>query len=96
MSDSIVVKISKINSDDLLENAFFYLTLNASFISDLGLFHGKMGCVLFFAEYTRYTHDEHYEEFANELLDEICEDITKDIPIGLENGLCGIGWELSI
>ena len=92
MSDSIVVKISKINSDDLLENAFFYLTLNASFISDLGLFHGKMGCVLFFAEYTRYTHDEHYEEFANELLDEICEDITKDIPIGLENGLCGIGW----
>lgn len=92
MSDDTVVKIPELNSDDLLEDAFLYLTLNASFISDLGLFHGKMGCVLFFAQYARYTHDEHYEEFANELLDEICEDITKDIPIGLEYGLCGIGW----
>lgn len=92
MSDNAVVKIAELNSDDLLEDAFLYLTLNASFISDLGLFHGKMGCVLFFAQYARYTHDEHYEEFANELLDEICEDITKDIPIGLEYGLCGIGW----
>ena len=92
MSDSTVVKIPELNSDDLLEDAFLYLTLNASFISDLGLFHGKMGCVLFFAQYARYTHDEYYEEFANELLDEICEDIIKDIPIGLEYGLCGIGW----
>lgn len=92
MSDNAVVKIPDLSSDDLLEDAFLYLTLNASFISDLGLFHGKMGCVLFFAQYARYTHDEHYEEFANELLDEICEDITKDIPIGLEYGLCGIGW----
>lgn len=92
MSDSTVVKIPELNSDDLLEDAFLYLTLNASFISDLGLFHGKMGCVLFFAQYARYTHDEYYEEFANELLDEICEDIIKDIPFGLEYGLCGIGW----
>ena len=92
MNEKTIVKKSDGYSDDLLKEAFSYLTLNCSFLSNLGLFHGKMGCILFFAYYARSTHSELYEDFTNELLNELYEDITNDLPIGLENGLCGIGW----
>lgn len=77
---------------DVLERALSFLTLNCSFVSDLGLFHGKMGSVLFFAHYARHFNDDLYDDFAGELLDEIYEDIQKDTPVNLESGLCGIGW----
>ena len=32
------------------EQALAYLTINSSYLSDLDLFHGKMGIVLFFFE----------------------------------------------
>ncbi len=74
------------------EQALAYLTINSSFLGDLGLFHGKMGIVLFFAHYARISNSKHYEDFAGHLLDEIYEEINLDLPVNLENGLCGIGW----
>ena len=82
--------------DEPLVNSFgqalSYLTLNCSFIPDAGLFHGKMGCLLFFAHFARHSQNRFYEDFAGELLDEVYADIHKDMPVNLENGLCGIGW----
>lgn len=75
-----------------LENIVNRLILNTSFINNLGLYHGKMGIVLFFAHYAQYTHNPIYEKFAWELMEEIYEDIPVDSPLNLENGLCGIGW----
>ena len=69
-----------------------YLIINSGSLTNLGLFHGKMGIVLFFSFYARATQSKHYEDFAGYLLDELYEDIHKDLPINLENGLCGIGW----
>lgn len=81
---------------DLTPNKYYqalsYLTINSSFLKDLGLFHGRMGIVLFFAHYARVTQSKQYEDFAGILLDEIYEEIHWDLPINLENGLCGIGW----
>ena len=74
------------------EQALAYLTINSSFIGDLGLFHGRMGIILFFAHYARATQSKHYEDFAGCLLDELYEEIHEDLPVNLENGLCGIGW----
>ena len=74
------------------EQALAYLTINSSFLRDLGLFHGRMGIVLFFAHYARISNSKHYEDFAGHLLDEIYEEINLDLPVNLENGLCGIGW----
>ena len=74
------------------EQALAYLTINSSFTGDLGLFHGRMGIILFFAHYARVTQSKHYEDFAGYLLDELYEEIHEDLPINLENGLCGIGW----
>lgn len=75
-----------------IEKVVPYLLLNSSFISNIGLFHGKMGIVLFFAHYGRYTDNSLYDDFASELMEEISEDITANTSIDFENGLCGVGW----
>jgi hypothetical protein len=80
------------NDSDLQLRVIRHLVLNASFVSDAGLYHGKMGIVLFFAHYGRFTGNTLYDDFAGELPDEICEDIHTGTPIDFENGLCGIGW----
>ena len=74
------------------EQALAYLTINCSFTNDLGLFHGRMGVAIFFFYYARVTQNSLYEDFAGHLLDDIYDDIHSDLPINLENGLCGIGW----
>ena len=76
----------------LLERIANHLIINSSFLDDLGLFHGKMGIVIFFYHYSRYTNNPIYEEFAGELLDEVYEDIHRGMSFDFEDGLCGIGW----
>lgn len=80
-----------------MENEFLpriahHLIMHAGFLTDLGLYHGKMGIVMFFAHYARYTGNQIYGEFAGELLDEIFNEIHDEVPIDFESGLCGIGW----
>lgn len=68
------------------------LVLNVSFLTDLGLFHGKMGHAIFFAHYGRLVDNVSYENFAGELLEEVYEEINISLPVNMEYGLCGIGW----
>lgn len=71
------------------------LMLRASFVQNLGLLNGKMGIVLFFYHYARYTKCKLYEQFAGELIDEIYEDMSKNVPIGFAHGLAGIAWGIA-
>lgn len=82
------------NKEDniLLKRIVNHLILHASFTDDVGLFHGKMGIILFFAHYARYTGNHLFDDFAGELLNEVYENVTEALPINLESGLCGIGW----
>ncbi len=68
------------------------LLLNASFIENLGLMHGKMGISVFFFHLAKQTKNQIYEDYAGELIDEIYEEITANTPVDFENGLAGIGW----
>jgi len=68
------------------------LLLNASFIDNLGLMHGKMGISIFFFHIARQTKNKIYEDYAGELIDEIYDEITANTPVDFENGLAGIGW----
>lgn len=68
------------------------LLLNASFINNLGLMHGKMGISILFFHLARKYENKIYEDYAGELIDEIYEEITIDTPVDFENGLAGIGW----
>lgn len=71
-----------------------HLIVHSGGLSNLGLYHGKMGIVLFFVHYARYTNNPIYQECAENLLDEIFEDIHAGITLDFENGLSGIGWGL--
>jgi lantibiotic modifying enzyme len=72
-----------------------HLIINASFLSDIGLYHGKMGIVLFFVHYSRYTGETAYDDFAGVLMDEITEEIHAGVPVHFESGLSGIGWGIT-
>lgn len=76
----------------LLERITNILLLNASFIDNPGLMHGKMGICIFFYHLARKTKSKIYEDYAGELLDEITEEINDQTPWDFENGLAGIGW----
>lgn len=82
------------SNSDFLTRIVRYLMINGSFVDNLGLLTGKMGIIVFFYHYSRYTNEAIYEEFASELLDEIYEDIHLDTPIGFSDGLCGIAWSI--
>ena len=68
------------------------LLLLSSMEKDIGLFHGKMGLILFFAHYFKQTGLTVYNDTADELMEELIEDIHEDLPVGLTSGLSGIGW----
>lgn len=68
------------------------LLLNASFIDNLGLMHGKMGITIYFFHLARETKNQIYEDYAGELIDEIYDEINIDTPCDFGNGLAGIGW----
>jgi hypothetical protein len=76
----------------LLNTLLNTLLLNASFIDNLGLMHGKMGISICFFYLARQTQNKIYEDYAGELIDKIYEEITADATFGFENGLAGIGW----
>jgi len=78
--------------DTLLERIARHLMMHASFLPNIGLYHGKMGIVLFFAHYARYTGNPLYEEYAGELMNEVYEGYHPNLPANFEYGLCGIGW----
>jgi lantibiotic modifying enzyme len=68
------------------------LLLNASFIDNLGLMHGKMGIAIYFFHLARETKNQIYEDYAGELIDEIYDEISTTTTLDFENGLAGIGW----
>ena len=59
------------HDDVLLEKIANHYLFYGSFYSDLGLYNGKMGMIIFFFHYARYTGNSLYEDFAGELLDDI-------------------------
>lgn len=76
----------------MLERVRNHLILNSSSVSDLGLYHGKMGIVLFFFHYAKHQKACIYEEFAWELLNEITNNISESLQWNMEHGLIGIMW----
>ena len=90
----VITEKSTTSSKNSFEQALSYLVINSSFVSNIGLFHGKMGLVLFFSFYARYLKNDLYNRFAYDLLDEVYEDIHENVLLNFENGVCGIGWAI--
>lgn len=75
-----------------LERITNHLILNAGFTDNLGLYHGKMGIIIFFCHYARYINDISYDDFAGILIEQVYEEIHDKMYFDMEDGLCGIGW----
>ena len=75
-----------------LQQSLHRLLLNSSSQRDLGLYHGKMGLILFFAHYFRLTKNPVFDDTANELMEELLSEIHNGLPVGLASGSAGVGW----
>ena len=68
------------------------LLLRSGLQQDIGLFHGKIGIVIFFAHYHKLTNNPVFEDAADELMDELMKGLHKELSIDFGSGLSGIGW----
>ncbi len=84
--------MEKGKKQEVINQVLAYLAINSSYLTDIGLFYGRMGIILFFVRYARISGLRQYEYLAEMLLEEIYKEIHKDMPIQLASGLCGIGW----
>lgn len=82
---------NKLLSKNKIEPVINHLILNANFLDNLGLFHGKMGVCITFAHLARYTNENLYDDLAWRLLDEIFDSISLN-SLNFECGLAGVGW----
>lgn len=74
-----------------LKDIFRYAILKAENLENLGIYNGKLGMAILFYEYSRYSTDKLYEEFADEIIDSVLE-LPNDLSYRFSDGLSGIGW----
>jgi len=77
---------------DILPRITRHLICYSSSTSNIGLLNGKMGIVIFFFLYAKYTKKKFYEDFAEELIDDVYSDIHQNITRDFKDGLTGIAW----
>lgn len=76
----------------ILERLLPYLIANYSYTTGKGFMHGKMGGVLFFFMYAKYSGHEIYSDLGDMLMDDVYSSIDNEMLINFETGICGIGW----
>lgn len=68
------------------------LLLRSDIDQDLGLYHGKMGVIIFFVHYSKLNNKELYDIIIDELMEELMEEIHVGLPVDFASGILGIGW----
>lgn len=81
---------NKENMKDLLR----FGVLRTEALEGHGLYDGKLGMIILFYEYSRYSRDTLYNRFADEMLESLL-DLPENLPPGFSNGLSGIGWGIT-
>lgn len=79
---------------NLEEKLLHQILLRSSSLKDLGLYHGKIGVVVFLYLYSKIKSNSIYEDVANEMLDDVLSVMNKQLVIGLSSGISGIGWSI--
>lgn len=79
------------NKDYFLIQLAAYIRSTVSYVKMGGLFHGRIGLILFFYQYAAYSKNKEYHNLADKMLNDILSNLDSDIPVNLSSGLCGIG-----
>lgn len=77
-----------------LEDLLRYGVLRAEELENPGLYNGKLGMAIFFYEYSRYSSDALYEQFADEIMDSVLT-LPDSLSFRFSDGLTGIGWGIT-
>lgn len=81
--------------EELIKNNFIKVLLNCNQLSSYGLWYGRMGCILFLAQYDHLKNNDYYEELIGELIDDLYLKMRSDLNIDLGKGLCGIAYGIA-
>jgi hypothetical protein len=73
-----------------------YLMLKSIELQDISLYHGKMGIVLALSLYAHQEGKKNLNDFAWDLLQDVYKGVNETLPIGLEYGLSGIGYGITL
>ena len=79
---------------DILKDLLRYGVLKTETLESPGLYNGRLGIAIIFYEYSRYSRDALYEQFADEILESVME-LPDNLSLDLADGLCGIGWGIT-
>lgn len=79
------------DNDTFLIHLAAYIRSIVSYVDESGLYHGKMGLVLFFYCYSKYSNNNEYLSLADRMLDDMIKNLRTDMPVGISSGLCGLG-----
>ncbi len=82
------------NPDFFLQHLVAYLRATVSYVSQGGLHNGRLGIILFFYLYARYKQETEYHKIADLMLEKILNELKNDMPIDLNFGVCGLGFQL--
>lgn len=77
-----------------LKDLLRYGVLRAEELENPGLYNGKLGMIILFYEYSRYSGDGLYEQFADEIMDTVLE-LPESLSFHFSDGLTGIGWGIA-
>ncbi len=83
------VKFMEENPDFFLQNLVAYLRATASYVSQGGLYNGRLGIILFFYLYARYKQETEYHKIADQMLEKVLNELKDDMPVDLNYGVCG-------
>ena len=81
---------------DNIEKIVNYLMLTCDQISDVSLYHGKTGIVLTLMLYAKKTNSNSVKCFAEECFNSIYNGIHDGMPLGIESGLAGVGYGVTL
>lgn len=78
-----------------LKRLFQEVLLNCNSIPSLGLWNGRMGCILFLVQYAYFKKNKVEEELVEKLIDDLYENVNKNLSINFADGICGIAYGLA-
>lgn len=89
----ITKKNSQIVVFSILQRISHILLLNSLLLTEVGLYRGKIGLAITFAELFKYTSEDVFYDYMGNLLDDIFHKThNEELDTSFQSGLSGIGW----
>ncbi len=73
-----------------------YLLFHSYTMNDVSLYHGKTGIVLAMMMYANVFKSQSIRQYTEDLFQTIYKDIHDGMPIGIEHGLAGVGYGITL